>query len=60
MKIIDPSIVQMVNQDVTTSENLQFKLMVRNIEGKSDEPEPDVIRLELMSDNDYFFQYVFE
>jgi hypothetical protein len=47
----------MVNQDVTTSEQLQFKLMVKNNESKAElgEPIPDVIRLELMSDNDYFF-----
>jgi len=26
----------------------------------SSSTQPDILRLELMSDNDYFFQYVFE
>ena len=34
--------------------------MVKFCEGNTEIPDPDRIRLELMSDNDYFFKYVLE
>ena len=52
----------MVGQMPVSNEKLQFKLMVKN-SAKKDEVGnffPESIRLELMSDNDYFFQYVYE
>ena len=66
MKIIEQSIINMVGQDVTDTEHLHFKLMVKQADTGSDKKSelsdlnPDIIRLELMSDNDYFFQYVYE
>ena len=70
----------MVGQNVESSEELVFKLMVKGKEpgenqsnehhsgtngskapsGFEAEGDPDVIRLEVMSDNDFFFQYVYE
>jgi hypothetical protein len=62
MKIVEMSILQMVGQEVSSQENLSFKLMVKQVADKSsnNSSQPDIIRLELMSDNDFFFQYVFE
>ena len=53
----------MVNQEVSSTEPLQFKLMVKNSEeyrkgsemGSVANDKPECIRLEIMSDNDYFF-----
>jgi hypothetical protein len=67
MKIVEMSILQMVGQEVNSQESLQFKVMVKNCEKRdtdkhsgSSTAQPDILRLEIMSDNDYFFQYVFE
>ena len=62
MMIIDPAIVQMVNQEVSSTEPLQFKLMVKNSDDyrkgsdiNSTDEKPECVRLEIMSDHDYFF-----
>ena len=62
MKIIEMSIIRMVNQDISSKENLHMKIMVKNSNRRDQTGEflPDIIRFELMSDSDYFFQYVYE
>ena len=52
----------MVGQVPTSNEKLQFKLMVKNSDKKDAVGNffPEILRLELMSENDYFFQYVYE
>ncbi len=86
MKIVEQNIIQMVNQDIRTQENLHFKLLTRgkermttinkgeesigsrprDIDGVAKETidrsikvdadqNPDQIRLEILSDNDFFF-----
>ena len=67
IKIIEMSIIQMVGQEVQSEEKVNFKILVKGHENIEDEnlrldPEqnPDIIRLEIMSDNDYFFQYIYE
>ena len=62
LKIVEKSIISMVGQVPVSNEKLQFKLMTKNSTKKDSAGNfyPDLIRLELMSDNDYFFQYVYE
>ena len=43
----------MVGQEVGSRETVTFKILIR---GPSDE-QPDVVKLELSSDHDYFFLY---
>ena len=106
--ITEQNIIEMVGDNVTATENMQFKILVKGkdqitprehkaqqydltkkvLDGEAMEDDlggtnsaklimqppkqpyqlstinpdesPDVIRIEVMSDNDYFFQYVFE
>ena len=62
MKIVEMSILQMVGQDVSSNEHLQFKIMVKPQDKKDTDKQsspsdsnPDILRIELMSDNDFFF-----
>jgi|DEB0MinimDraft_12_1074336.scaffolds.fasta_scaffold14619_3 hypothetical protein len=62
MKIIEKSIIDMVGQQISSQENLQCKVMVKNQDKRDTEKnsgsssiQPDILRLEIMSDNDYFF-----
>lgn len=57
LKIIEKSIIDMVGQVPVSNEKLLFKLMSKNSEKKDAVGNffPELIRLELMSDNDYFF-----
>jgi hypothetical protein len=54
--------LQMVGQDVSSNEHLQFKIMVKPQDKKDTDKQsspsdsnPDILRIELMSDNDFFF-----
>jgi len=62
LKIVEKSIIDMVGQVPTSNEKLQFKLMVKNSDKKDAVGNffPEILRLELMSENDYFYQYVYE
>lgn len=89
MIIDEESIIRMVGQGVSESEELYFKILVKGRDyltpRASDidrevgsgtsfvqpfpesnkikvdaEQNPEVVRIELMSDNDYFFQFVYE
>ena len=62
MKITERSIRAMVGQEISHNEKYNFKILVRNTDRKDKNGEfiPDTIRLEMMSDSDFFFQYVFE
>lgn len=89
MIIDEESIIRMVGQGVSESEELSFKILVKGREFLTPRasdvdremnsgtsfvqpfPEsnkmkvdvdqyPEIIRVEIMSDNDYFFQFVYE
>ena len=62
MMIIEQSILAMVGQQIAHIEQYNFKILVRNSNKRDENGEaiPEVIRLEIMSDSDYFFQYVYE
>lgn len=63
IKIVETPILQLVGkEDIASLENLQFKVLVKNSDKRDSAGDfiPEVLRLELMSDNDYFFQYIYE
>jgi len=59
IRITDPRIIAMVGQEVGSKENVTFKILFRGKNGNvySSEEEPEVIKIEISSDHDYFFYY---
>ena len=53
IKITDPHIIAMVGQEVGSKELVTFKILMK---GPSEE-YPEVFKIELSSDHDYFFLY---
>lgn len=53
IRITDPRIIAMVGQDVGSREGVTFKILYS---GHSEE-NPDLIKLEVSSDHDYYFLY---
>ncbi len=52
MKITEAKILEMVGQDIGTKENIFFRILIRG-----DEEEPLELKIEIMSENDYFFLF---
>ncbi len=59
IRITDPRIIQMVGQEVGSRETVTFKVLYRGKGGElsSSEDDPEVIKVEISSDHDYFFFY---
>jgi hypothetical protein len=59
IRITDPRILAMVGQEVGSKENVTFKILFRGKNGNPYAPEddPEVIKIEISSDHDYFFFY---
>lgn len=63
IKITDPRILAMVGQDIGSKENVTFKILQRgghlanSQEGGSCVGDPEVVKVEVSSDHDYFYFY---
>jgi len=63
IKITDPRILAMVGQDIGSKENVTFKILQKGHLANSQEgtftggAEPEVVKVEVSSDHDYFYFY---
>ena len=61
IKITDPRILAMVGQDIGSKENVTFKILQRGHSANSQEggssSEPEIVKVEISSDHDYFYFY---
>ena len=59
IRITDPRILATVGQEVGSRESVTFKLLVKDPPGSSscEDVIPDVVKLEVSSNHDYFFLY---
>ena len=58
IRITDPRILATVGQEVGSRETVNFKLLVKEPPGSTgDDIVPDVVKLEISSNHDYFFLY---
>jgi len=58
IRITDPRILATVGQEVGSRETVNFKLLVKEQPGSTgDDIVPDVVKLEISSNHDYFFLY---
>ena len=58
IRITDPRILATVGQEVGSRETVNFKLLVKEPAGSTGEDVvPDVVKLEISSNHDYFFLY---